>query len=374
MFREDSLRAQTLATRLPAPAAALLRWAAAHTNVVMFVAGFLFDVVTIGRIDSRADLAIQLLYLLGLTALLLVQHREATGLWTPPAIVRRIWSYNVELLHFLYGGLLSAYVVLYFRSSTGARPLLFFLLLVALLVVNELPQVRRAGGKLRLGLYAFCVLSFLNYFLPILVGAMGGWVFLASLLVTTGLVWMLAGRLTSPAGGGDARRQLFAPAAVVLVAVALLYVLRLVPPVPLSVTFQGIYHDVRRHPGGYTLVYEAAGRLRFWRRDSRPFRARPGDRVHYFLRVFAPARFAQRIFTRWEHQRDGAWRTANVVELPVRGGREAGFRTFARKANYEPGRWRVTVETEDGRALATVTFDIEHDGGSGERVWRTIEG
>jgi len=122
--------------RLPSPLATLVRWGIDHSNVVMFVAGFLFDVLTIQRIDSRADLGIQLLYLLVLTGLIVLQHREATGSWTPPRRMARWWRHNVEVLHFFYGGLLSAYVILYFRSSTGARPLVFFLLLVAMFLLN----------------------------------------------------------------------------------------------------------------------------------------------------------------------------------------------------------------------------------------------
>jgi hypothetical protein len=182
-----------LLDRLPPSLAALVRWGVDHSNVAMFVAGFLFDVLTIQRIDSRADLAIQLLYLLVITALIVLQHREATGGWTPPRLIRRWWRHNVEVLHFFYGGLLSAYVILYFRSSTGARPLVFFLLLVLLFLLNEMPQIRQAGHRLRLGLYAFCVLSFLNYFVPIVVGRMGGWVFLATLVSAAAVVWLLAG-------------------------------------------------------------------------------------------------------------------------------------------------------------------------------------
>jgi hypothetical protein len=90
-----------------------LNLARRHSNVVMFAAGFLFDLATIRRIDAWTDLAIQLFYLAALTMMLIYQHREARGQWKPPAIIERPWAYNVDVLHFLYGGLLSAYVVLY---------------------------------------------------------------------------------------------------------------------------------------------------------------------------------------------------------------------------------------------------------------------
>jgi len=354
---------------------AIVRWGIRRSNVVMFVAGFLFDALTIQRIDAWTDLALQLVYLLCLTALLLFQHRESTGHWAPRGAIARWWHYNVEVLHFFYGGLLSAYVVLYFRSSSGLRTLVFFGLLVALMFLNEMPQVRRAGHRLRLGLYAFCVLSFLNYFVPIVVGRMNGWVFLATVLLSAGLVWLLAGRLAAfDVNPSAARVRAFLPAAALCAIIGLLYILRLVPPVPLSVQFQGIYHDVQRQQGTYTLVYEKPPLWTFWRRDSRPFHKRPGDHLFYFVRVYAPAAFTHRIFTRWElRDASGAWRTSDLIPVSlIRGGRAEGYRTFAEKTNFQVGRWRVTAETEDGRALATLTFTVDEDRSEDERNWATI--
>ena len=224
-----------------------------HSTVAMFVAGSLFDFLTMQRIDAGTDLGFQLGYLTGLTALLVWQHREETGRWQPGRFAGRWWKYNLEALHFLYGGLLSAYAVLYFRSSTLARPALFVALLAAVMVINEVPRLRSKGYQLRLGLYAFCVLSFLTYFIPILLGRIGGWVFLLSLLSSAAVVWLVAGRLVPPeADRLRARLRLCVPAAGVLVFLGVMYMLRLIPPVPLSVQFQGIYHDVRREDGGYT--------------------------------------------------------------------------------------------------------------------------
>lgn len=359
---------------VPAPLAPLVRWGVRRSNLVMFVAGFLFDVLTIQRIDATTDLLLQLVYLASLTGLIVLQHREAMGRWMPGPRIARWWHYNVEALHFFYGGLLSAYVVLYFRSSGGTRVLVFFALLVGLMLLNEMPQVRRAGHRLRLGLYAFCLLSFLNYFVPILVGRIGGWVFLLALLLSVACVWLLADRLAVyDAQRAAARTRLALPAVVVCAVIGLCYALRLVPPVPLSVPFQGIYHDVRRANGAYTLVYEAPRGWHFWRRDSRPFRRRPGDHVFYFFRVYAPAAFTHQIAARWERQdpASGAWQTTDRIRVSlIVGGRMEGYRTYAEKSNVQPGRWRVTAETEDLRAIARVTFDVEDDSERSERRWK----
>ncbi|MEZ5420607.1 MAG: hypothetical protein R2708_25140 [Vicinamibacterales bacterium] len=340
MSRETKRAAQwaTLLARLPIPA--VLR---RHSAEAMFAAGVAFDFLTIQRIDAWTDLALQWLYLAGLTGLLIYQHRDAIGAWTPAGRLAPLWRYNVEALHFLYGGLLSAYAVLYFRSSTAARPAVFLALIAGVMAVNEVPRVRRLGYPLRLGLYAFCVLSFLNYFIPIVLGRIDGWVFLTSLLTSAAIVWPVAGVLvTSSPDRAAARKRLFVPAVAVLACIGALYLLRLIPPVPLSVQFQGIYHDVRRDGDTFTLVSTPAAGRTFWRHDSRPFERRAGDRMFYFARVFAPAGFHHRVLIRWEtfDRAGGAWTTTDIIPLEVSGGRADGFRGTAVKANFGAGRWR----------------------------------
>jgi hypothetical protein len=238
-----------------------------------------------------------------------------------------------------------------------------------------MPQVRRSGYRLRLALYAFCVVSFLNYFVPVLIGRMSGWVFLLALSVSAGVVWLVAGRLAAnEPDRKTVRTRLFMPALVVCLVIGGLYIFRLIPPVPLSVQFQGIYHDVRREESSFVLTYEKPPLHLFWRHDSRPFRKRPGDRLHYFVRVFAPTRFQHEVFARWEYKStEGGWRTRDRIRLPVVGGRAEGFRAYAVKSNFEPGRWRVTAETEDRRAMAALTFTVKEDEVATEHKWRMID-
>jgi len=349
-----------------------VRFLIEHDNAVLFLGGFVFDMITIQRIDSWVDLAIQFFYMTVLTLLLIYQYREHRGVWTPSPRMARLWSFNVEALHFFYGGLLSSYVVLYFKSSTGARSLVFFLVLVILLFVNEMPQLRRVGYRLRLGLYSFCVVSFLTFFIPILIGRMGGWVFALAVVGAGLLVWRVAGHLANHDEDPKvAQRRLFIPAAALLALISVLYVLKLIPPVPLSVQFQGVYHNIEKADGAYKLIYEKPPLYAFWRRDSRPFHRREGDRMYYFARVFAPSRFRHQITIRWEvyEERRGEWLTSDRMAMNISGGRSQGFRGVATKDNFTAGEWRIIAETEDGRAISILHFTVEDDPGTEDRPW-----
>jgi hypothetical protein len=345
-----------------------------YHNVALFFGGFLFDVVTIVRIDAALDLLLQLTYLAALTVILLLQYREHAGQWHPGPQVARAWQYNVEILHFCYGALLSSYTILYFKSTSGSRGLVFLLAVVVLMGLNEMPQVRRIGHRLRLGLYAFCLASYMIFLVPILIGRMGGWVFLLSLGLTAGLVWGVAGLLARRDDDKKARqKRLFLPAGAVLGLIAVLYVLKLIPPVPLSVKFADIYHGVAKTADGYLLTTPRPPWYRFWKKESRPFLARPGDEIYYFLRLYAPARFRHQVRLRWQSERGGKFVTTDVVPMSVTGGRAAGFRGFAVKAHFEPGRWRVIAETEDGRAIGSLSFDIIADPATDDRPWLTLK-
>ncbi len=52
------------------------------------------------------------------------------------------------------------------------------------------------------------------------------------------------------------------------------------------------------------------------------------------------------------------WREEDRIPIHIVGGRREGFRGFGFKANYEPGEWRAQVQTNDGREIGRISFDL----------------
>jgi hypothetical protein len=63
---------------------------------------------------------------------------------------------------------------------------------------------------------------------------------------------------------------------------------------------------------------------------------------------------------RWYWKPEGrGWALQDTIPINIVGGREQGFRGYGVKANYQPGPWKVQVETTDGREIGRVYFDLE---------------
>ena len=89
------------------------------------------------------------------------------------------------------------------------------------------------------------------------------------------------------------------------------------------------------------------------------FVAQPPDRIYVAFRIFSPTRFSDQVVVNW-YWKDNrlGWTLQDQVPIRIVGGRHEGFRGYGVKSNYQPGAWKVQVESADGREIGRVYFDL----------------
>jgi hypothetical protein len=354
-------------------------------SVTFFIAGFLFDILTLGRIDSWFTIGQQAIYLLVISLILvqmLLAEAPATAAAAAPAaapvaapsaapaaaflagpapapasaasrLQRWYLEYRNPAIHFLLGALLSAYTLFFFKSSSLLVSFGFMGVLVVLLVANESARFKALGLPFKFALLGLCYLAFFAYVVPVLIGQTGLAVFLLSMAVgcvPLAAVAFLAAR--------ERKRRILIPLGCVLIVFLTFYLFRIIPPVPLSIPFMGVYHGVERTDAGYRLTHERPF-WRLWHNGDQRFRAQPGDKVHIYFRVFSPSRFSDQVLMRWYRSENKGWALQDTIPIKIVGGREEGFRGYGVKTNYQTGKWKVQVETTDGREIGRIYFSVE---------------
>ncbi len=340
----------------------------------LFVAGFLFDVLAVGRIDRLHNIIHQASYLSLCAFFTGLELRERYGKFTPPGRLAGAWRYHTGATHFMLGTLLNIYTLFYFKSASLGIAILFLLFLAGLIAVNELKPFESSGTLLRMTLFSLCLVSYFTYLVPTLLGYIGAVPFLGSITCAAACIAALAWRLNThlPDQRRVVRQHVVYPFAAVATVFTLLYFAKVIPPVPLSLSEIGIYHGVVRE-GDHFSLETTRPRWKFWQRGDQTFLARPGDAVYCWVVVFSPTNFKERLSVRWQFQGPDGWEKSDAIPMPVSGGRDGGWRAFTAKANYWPGPWRVQIITSDGRELGRINLTIVGDSSLAPRPVRVLQ-
>ena len=191
--------------------------------------------------------------------------------------------------------------------------------------------------------------------------SIGRLIFLLSGAVSLALLYLFLRLLRSVTGENLAtgRRTLIASIAAIYVTINVLYFLNLIPPIPLSLQDASVAHAITRNAdGNYAVQSEDPGLLRFFRLTE-TFHAKPGAPVYAYSAIFSPTSLNTKIVHEWQfYEPKRGWTTMSRVELPVRGGRGGGYRTYSVKTGITPGAWRVNVETPTGALLGRLRFNV----------------
>lgn len=325
-----------------------------------FLGGFVWDYLTLTRVDAVFDNLLLLLYVLVVSVLgyYIMLGRSGAEL---PRWVKTGERWLPLAMQFAFGALFSANVIFYWQSTTLTAGASYFLMLVVLLVANEFVSHDRSPVVLFAMLFVGSH-SFFMYMVPVALGRMGFAPFLLAGLLGMGLCgfigWRLSKKQTFPS-----RKNLYGSIALIVslfVLSIVFYLNRLIPPVPLAVRDVGVFHSVERQDSRFVLAYEPAGQFLRQRSPSRVFHLAPGGSIYCFASVFAPRRFKSEVFHVWYSydDRTGEWVLRDRIGYSVAGGRQNGFRGYTVKQNVEQGSWRIDVETDDRFVIGRLYFRV----------------
>ena len=293
-----------------------------------------------------------------------------------PRLLAHARPYYPQGIQFLLGGLFSAYTIFYVQSASLTTTAVFFGVLVGFLVANEFIRDRLSSLKLLVSLYALVCFSFFTYFIPVLIHFMNAFVFLLGAVFSLGMALWVVELIYEAVPNHSRREKIMAgvPAGVLIAVLIAFYFLNWIPPVPLSLKYGGVYHQVTKEGGAYKLSFEKGAWYEFWKRSDDPFHGE--GPVYCFSAVFAPVELKTTVFHHWQVgtvNKEGhhTFVTSDRIGLSISGGREGGYRAYTLKRHIPPGDWRVDVETEDGRVLGRVSFRVE-EGGEGKPELDTI--
>jgi len=272
----------------------------------------------------------------------------------------------VNILQFFFGGLLSAFIVLYFRSSVLAVAWPFFLLLITAFCANQFFKRHYTRIGFQISFFFLCIYLFAIFYVPVLLHQIGREVFLMSggISLIALLLFLFALRVFTKEGFKKGKTVLLTSIVSIYIIVNAFYFLNLIPPLPLSLEDAGIYHSINKNiDGNYTVTYEQGT---FWDQALAYVNIYPtyhevlGAPVYAYSAVFSPIAFDTTIIHQWQHYDSDQkkWITVSTVSLPVIGGRENGYRTYSLQYISAPGAWRVNVQTSAGQLIGRMLFTV----------------
>ncbi len=337
-------------------------------GVLFFAGGIVWDALTLRRIDNWVDNTILLSYFMALVGVIALHGRIIGGRRVPPLLIRvRHWVRPA--IQFLLGALLSALVIFYARTITWTTGSAYWAALVIGLIGNEILLRRRVSFPALVVTLFLVGATIAAYLVPVVAGRMG----LDLYRLAVALAVIPAGLLVAYGARHRAfksRMRLLAT----LVGVAVLAVLldtayrhNWIPPVPLAVQAGGIYENVRRDGDDFVATWQSRDWGLFDRDYAHELYVADGDTVFAFSAVFAPTGLREKIYHVWQHRRSDKWVSTDRIGYSVLGGRDGGYRGITFKRQLAQGRWRVLVETSDGRILTRIPFEMVRGAAPSER-------
>ncbi len=334
-----------------------------HLSALAMIAGFVADNLFFIRVDLIQTQVLFASYAVACFIAIPLLHWVETRRARTGKEMR--WRVILPLVtQFALGGFWSGFVIFYGRSADfGASwPFLVFLFLIFL--GSEYFHQYHERLVFTSVLFFLALYSYAIFSVPVYTHTMGTVTFLESGVVAIcifALFTMLLRVLARERFLSDVWR-IRVGAFAVLILMNVFYFTNILPPLPLSATAVGIYHNVDHVSGAYLGTEETR---QPW--EVRYLGFAPtlhtifGESLYAYSSVFAPTALTTNVVHRWEwyDPTKKMWVTKSRIAYPIVGGRDGGYRGYSLLPISDAGQWRVDIETADGRLIAQLPFIVE---------------
>lgn len=329
---------------------------------LFLILGFILDTLTLKRADRIWENAWILGYLIIIGIFITLIHAKENKKAESEKNPSQTHFWYVNILQFAFGGVFSAYLVLYFRSADIMVAWPFVALLAIIFIANEFLKKHYVRLSFQISLFFLAIYSFMIFLVPVVLHKIGTWVFLTSGLISLILIALFIKILFFFIKDkfAKSKRLIILLISSIFILINFLYFTNLIPPIPLSLKDAGMYHSIQKNgEGNYVVAYEDYGWKGYFKLYP-DFREMTGAPVYAFSAIFSPKDLNITILHEWQHYNkiQNEWTTERVIELSVVGGRDSGFRTYSTRSNLASGKWRVNVKTEQGQIIGRLRFNI----------------
>ncbi len=331
-------------------------------STIALVGGFVLDWLMLQRIDTPFENTLIVIRLIVVGASIIFLNRQSLRVIdTDKEAKIHFWLINI--IQFAFGGLLSTFLVFYFRSSSIFVSWPFLLLLLLAFSVNERLKHHYERASFQISFLFISIYSFTIFFVPILVRDIGPLVFLLSGALSLLIIFLYLKllRYFTPVIFKESKKVLVLSIGTIFFLINALYFLNLIPPIPLSIKDIGVYHSIMKNADGDFVVAEEESNA--WKRFFSIYKdvhINPGEPISVYSAIFSPTKLDIGIVHEWQlyDEVSRRWISKSRIALSVVGGRGDGFRTFSTHTELIKGSWRVNVETERGQVLGRAHFDV----------------
>lgn len=280
---------------------------------------------------------------------IVVRHRFLDREWSETWKQRFTWA-----VQFCFGGLFSALVVCYFKSSGSLASFLLVILLAILLVGNEFLQKKYESFGVSLAFFCLLGTMFMNFAIPHLVHRIGFIWFFLSTLLSFGMcmfIWKISHR----------KKSILVAPALISILLVVAYIMNWVPPVPLVLKQKIACQNFDK--ATYTCDIDDPNVFQSIGLQIPSVHKVDSSEVYFLASIYAPAKLKAELEYLWYYQdpQTGKYKLTDRISsgrMTLNGGRESGFRTFTRKKNTPPGKYRVEVAYKNGAVIGSGTFEV----------------